>query len=324
MEKLVSNPAVYKPCWFSYHGAVQGVLNSLGVDVSLSDVIAVTGYGWLTNAMKKNLCPSVPSAFHADIWKGNYKATENLGIKIDMIGSGQFVWGEDRKPTPESVENSKKQFDLIKQEIDNNRPVVLWGIPVPEYGIVNGYKDEDYIVSTYRPLIGQPDFPIHHTSLMAPCGLMFMRFRNLIELDREQVVLETIERGYKIGSGNVSALDEYVVGPKAYDTLVSNLTGETFDANSYHGTAYTIACLTEAKTAVSDYLKQNDPIVEPVLMDAANLYGKLSKVLNECHMEFPMGPGEMGKEKCEKVSNLLVEAKALEIAALTSINQALL
>ena len=53
--KVVSNPAEYKPCWFSYQGSVQGVLNSLGVDFSLSDVIAVSGYWWLTNAMKKNL-----------------------------------------------------------------------------------------------------------------------------------------------------------------------------------------------------------------------------------------------------------------------------
>jgi hypothetical protein len=77
--KVVSNPAEYKPCWFSYQGAVQGVMNSLGVDVSLSDVIAVSGYGWLINAMKKNLCPSAPSAHHSEIWRSNFKAIQNLG-----------------------------------------------------------------------------------------------------------------------------------------------------------------------------------------------------------------------------------------------------
>jgi hypothetical protein len=77
--KVVSNPAEYKPCWFSYQGAVQGVMNSLGVDVSLSDVIAVSGYGWLTNAMKKNLCTSAPSAHHSEIWRSNFKAIQNLG-----------------------------------------------------------------------------------------------------------------------------------------------------------------------------------------------------------------------------------------------------
>jgi hypothetical protein len=54
-------------------------MNSLGVDVSLSDVIAVSGYGWLTNAMKKNLCPSAPSAHHSEIWRSNFKAIQNLG-----------------------------------------------------------------------------------------------------------------------------------------------------------------------------------------------------------------------------------------------------
>ena len=319
MEKIVSNPAQYKPCWFSYQGAVQGVLNSLGVNVSLSEVITVSGYGWLTNAMKKNLCPSVPSAHHSEIWRGNFKATENLGYRIDVIGSGLFIWDKERKPSPESEVNAKKQFDLIKKEVDADNPVVLWGIPMPEYGIVNGYEDENYVVSTYRPLINQPDTPIHYTGLMAPGGLMFIKFMEPIALDAEKVVLDTIRRGYKLGSGNVPHLGEYVVGPQAYDVLVNNLTNEKMDENSYHGTAYTFSCLTEAKKAVSEYLMQSDQFVKLDLTVVANLYSDLAEVLEKCRQEFPMGPGEMVKEKCEKAASWLVEAKKLELDALTEL-----
>lgn len=321
--KVVSNPAQYQPCRFSYQGAVQGVLNSLGVDVSLSDVIAVSGYGWLTNSMMKHLCPSVPSAHHSEIWRGNFKATENLGYRIEAVGSGAFIWDENQKPTPDSVVKAKKQFDLIKAEIDSDKPVVLWGIPVPAYGIVNGYENEDYIVSTYRPLINQEDTPIHYTGLMSPGGLMFLKFRGSKPLDKDKVVMETIRRGYKLGSGNVPHLGEYVVGPTAYDVLVKNLTEEETDENSYHGTAYTLACLMEAKKAVAEYLKENNPLVKPDLGSAASLYGELAEVLNRCHEEFPMGPGEMITEKSEKAANWLVEAKNLELAALTELNQIL-
>jgi hypothetical protein len=222
-----------------------------------------------------------------------------------------YVWDEERKPTQESVLNAKKQFDLIKKEVDADNPVVLWGIPVPEYGIVNGYKDEDYIVSTYRPLIGQPESQIHYNALMAPGGLMFKKFREPIAVNKNYAVLETIKRGYELGKGNVPHLGEYVVGPTAYDVLVKNLTEEEMDENSYHGTAYIMACLTEAKSAVLEYLIQNDSNVEPSLADAADLYGELSSVLRKCPMEFPMGTGEMLTEKCEKVAYGLLKQKCL-------------
>ncbi len=323
LEKIVSNPAEYKPCWFSYQGAVQGVMNSLRVDVGLTEIIAVSGYGWITNAMKKNLCPSAPSAFHGEIWMNNYKATENLGFKIDVVGSGGFEWDDKQKPTPESVINAKKQFDAVKKEIDSDRLVVLWGIPIPEYGIVNGYEGEDYIVSTFRSLLGQPDNPVHYTGLMAPGGLAILRFAEPNELDPGKAAEETLRRGYKLGVGDVPQLPEYVLGPGAYDVFVKNLTEEPFDDASYHGTAYTMGCLTEAKGAIAEYLGKVDAVVDPSLSDVADKYEALHKILQQCHEEFPMGPGEMLQEKCVKVAGLLIEAKKVELEALEGLKKAL-
>ena len=106
-EKIVSKPAEFKPSWFSYQGAVKGVLDSLGVEAEFSKIVAVSGYGWITNAMKGHLCPSAPSAFHGDVWTSIYNATENLGYKIEVTTSGIFEWDESQKPTPESVKNAE-------------------------------------------------------------------------------------------------------------------------------------------------------------------------------------------------------------------------
>jgi len=323
LERIVSNPAEYKPCWFSYQGAVQGVLNSLGVDVGLAEVIAVSGYGWITNAMRKNMCPSAPSAYHSDIWMGNYRATENLGYKVDIVTSGNFEWDSERKPTPESVVNAGKQFEAVKNEIDADRPVVMWGIPIPEYGVVNGYRGEEYIVKTFRSLIGQPDSPVHYTGLMAPSGLMTMRFVERLEIDQKKAVVETLKRGYQLGTGDVPKLPDYASGPEAYDVFVKNLTEESFDDESYHGTAYTMACLMEAKWAVAEYLRKVDIIIEPSLIDVADKYDALHKILQRCHEEFPMGSGEMLEEKCVKVAGLLKDAKRLEVEALEGVKKVL-
>ena len=316
IEKTVSNPAKMQPSWFSYQGAVRGVLKRLGLDVELSDVIAVSGYGWITNAMKKSLCPSAPSAYHQEVWMGNYVAIENLGYKIDLITSGLFEWDDEQKPTPEAVVNAKKQYDAVVKEIDVDRPVVMWGIPIPEYGIVNGYKGEEYIVSNFRSLINQPDTPIHYTSLMAPGGLILIRFTEPKTYNPKQVAIQTLRRGYKLGTGDVPQLQEYVLGPEAYDVLIKNLTEEPFDENSHHGTAYTMACLMEAKWGVSEYLKKVDMLIEGDLVSVSEKYGELHQVLNKCHEAFPLGPGEMTEKKCTRVADLLGEAKELETTAL--------
>lgn len=323
MEKIVSNPAEYKPCWFSYQGAVQGVLNSLGVDVGLNEVIAVSGYGWITNAMRKNMCPSAPSAYHRDVWMGNYRATENLGYGLEAVTSGSFERDGKQKLTTDSVVNAGKQFEVVKKEVDADRPVVMWGIPIPEYGIVNGYRGEEYIVKTFRSLIGQPDSPIQYTDLMAPGGLMILRFMARIKIDPKKAAVETLRRGYRLGIGDVNKLPEYAIGPEAYDVFFKNLTEESFDGDSYHGTAYSMACLMEAKWAIAGYLRKVDPIVGPNLIDIANKYEALHKIIQQCHEEFPMGPGEMLDEKCVVVAGLLREAKKVEVEALEDLKKVL-
>jgi hypothetical protein len=322
-EKIISTPAVFRPSWFSYQGAIQGVLASLGVEVGLDEIIAITGYGWITNAMKKHLCPSAPSAFHKDIWMGNYKATGNLGYKVDPILSGSFEWDENQKPTPESLVNAKKQYNAVVQEIDSDRPVVMWGLPIPEYGIVNGYKDEEYIVSTFRRLINQPDTPVHYAGLMVPGGLMSMRFIESKIVDSRKVAIETLIRGYKLGTGDVPQLADYVLGPDAFDILVKNFTEESFDENSHHGAAYTLACLMESKWGISEYLKKVDPLLEVNLISVSDKYSELHKVLQKCHEVFPMGPGEMLEENCVKVAGWIKEAKKIEVDALEGIKKAL-
>ena len=315
-EKIVEKPAIFKPSWFSYQGAVQGVLNSKGVDVSLAEVVAVSGYGWITNAARGSLCPSAPSAFHSDVWKSIYDATENLGYGVEVVKCGLFEWDEKQKPTQESVQNAEKQHQAVKKEIDKDNPVIMWGIPIPEYGIVNGYRGEEYIVSTYRLLCGQPDTPIHYTGLMAPGGLHIIKLTEPKQKDPKQVALDTLRHGYKLGIGDIPQIPEYVLGPEAYTLLAKNLTEETLDENSHHGTGYTLACLMEGKYCVSEYLKQADQLLDIPLAPIATKYGEIYQILNKCHEIFPLGPGEMLKQDRIKTAEHLRDAKKIEVDAL--------
>ncbi|MBN2334849.1 winged helix-turn-helix transcriptional regulator [Candidatus Bathyarchaeota archaeon] len=323
--KIIDNPAKYEKSWFSYPGAVTGVLKSVGVDVDLTDVIAVSGYGWVTNAMRGSLCPSAPSAFHCDVWMEIYEATTDLGYRVEPFNiMDGFTWEGERKPTPESVVNARRQFDVVKKEIDAGRPAVVWGLVIPEYGIVNGYSGEDYIVSTYRSLIGQPDDPVHYTGLMAPGGLIALKFTEPVEKHPAAVAADTLRRGYRLAMGHVQKVPEYAIGLEGYDVLASNLVDERHDENSYHGFAYTVACLQESKRAASDYLRRVDMLLEPDLSGTAANYSKVHELIKECHEMFPYSfKGELEKPKCVRAAELLREAKETESAALEKLGKAL-
>jgi len=323
--KTISKPAAYERSWFSYQGAVTGVLKSHGVDVDLVDTLTVSGYGWVTNALRRRLCPSAPSAFHWDVWQMIYEATTDLGYAVEpfVIRDG-FVLDEDRRPTPESVVNAKKQFEAVRKEVDADRPVVLWGLVIPEYGVVNGYRGEDYLVSTYRSLTGQPDDPVHYTGLMAPGGLIALRFTKPVEKAPAAVAADALRRGYRLATGDVPKIPEYVIGLEAYDVLVANLTEESHDENSYHGYAYTVACLQESKGAVTGYLRRVDNVLEPDLSGVAERYARVHGLTRECHEMFPYAfRGELDGVRCGRTAELLAEAKKAETEALDGLGRAL-
>jgi DNA-binding HxlR family transcriptional regulator len=321
-EKKVDNQAEYQACWFSYPGAVTGVLKSLGKKVDLVDIYGVSGYGWVTNAMKRNLCPSAPSAFHREVWNEIYNATEDLGYKVDIYSNSQgFSLDENQKPTAESIVNARTMFNQVKVEIDRNRPVVLWGIVIPEYGIVNGYRDEYYIVSTFRRSIGQPDDPVHYTGLVPPGGLVAIMFKDENQIDPKEVAIKSLKRGLKLASGKVPNIQDYVIGIQAYDVLVKNLMEEPHDENSYHGFSYTIACLQESKWGISEYLKRLENTLEVDLRPVIEPYERVFDLIKECQKLSPFAmKGKLDPEVCQNSTNLLKSGKEYEAQALKSLS----
>jgi len=320
-ERVISNPAKYERCWFSYTGALTGCLRSLGISVDLVDVYGISGYGWVTNAMNKHLCPSAPSAFHSKLWEEIYTATEDLGYSIEIIRiPGEFQLDEEQKPTPESVANASKLFEAVRKEIEEDRPVIVWGLVIPEYGIVNGYKDKYYIASTYRSLF-QNDDPVHYTGLMPPGGLHAIKFTQNTRLDKQTVVRNALKRGLRIATWDVPKVPNYTIGPDAYDTLAKNLTDEPHDENSYHGFSYTIACLHESKWGVAEYLKRADRVLELDLGDVIDSYSRVQKLVGECNEIVPFAmKEELEAHTCRKCSELLTEAKKCELEALEKLS----
>lgn len=325
--RLLAPEPVYQTCWLSYTGAISGALKSLGTDRDIVDVAGYTGYAFVLNVSKGQTCLSGPTAL--GVWDDMTAATGVLGQKVK-------AWCSD-KGFPEAGggplssydhERARKVFGLIKKEIDGGKPVVLWGLPIPEYGIVKGYRGDSYLVSTYRRATGQPDDPIKYDALQAPGCMHFVMFKG--EAKGEPDDREAVRRAVKLAEGKW-AIPRYAAGPAAYDEWARVLeTGSLEEGTlNYHGNAYVVQCYLEGRECASEFLERlaerhKGKPQSRHLAEASKSYAEVGKALAEVGKLFPFGfNGTFPQDKRTKGAAILRSAKPHEEAAIGHMRKAL-
>ncbi len=328
-RKVISEEAVYQPCWLSYTGAIAGSLKALGIDCDVVDVGGYSGYAFLINVSKGVTCPSGPTALPGETWRQIREATENLGWTLEHFEYPHSYPEVEGKHTPEEIEIARKLFDKIKHEIDEkSRPVVLWGLVVPEYGIVNGYEGESYLTSTFRHLANKAEDPILFYDLKAPGCLEALFFRDNVKPDLAQLGRRALERAKCFADASVPILDNYVAGPAALDEWASVLENLPEEKQNYHGNSYVAACVHEGREIASEFLrrlaKKHPGKHSEHLLAAAECYAKGARFMQEFTRIFPFKfQGAMRTEERRKAAELLRKVKPLEEEAIGHMEKAL-
>lgn len=328
-RKVISKKVEYQPCWISYTGAVAGCLKALGTDCDTVDVGGHSGYAFLINVAKNVTCPSGPTAFPEKTWKQIRQATEDLGWTIETLAYEGSYPEKEGSPTPKEIEKVRKIFDKIKQEIDEkDRPVVLWGLVVPEYGIVKGYEGESYIVSTFRSLGGQPEDPILFYDLKAPGCLDALFFCDKVKRRNETADKGALRRAINFASAEVPILSNYVAGPAALDEWANVLETLPEEKQNYHGNSYVGACYCESREVCAQFLKRlakKYPGKQSKhLLKAAECYDKSWKLMKELTQLFPFKfQGDMPFADRKRGAELLRKVKPNEEEAIQHMKNAL-
>ena len=328
-RKTISKEAVYQPCWLSYTGAISGSLKALGVNCDTVDVGGYSGYAFLINVSKGVICPSGPTALHNETWSQIHRATEKIGWTMEHYEYPHSFPEIEGKHTPKEIEIARELFKKIKREIDEkDSPVVLWGLVVPEYGIVNGYEGESYLTSTFRHLTNKPEDPILFYDLKAPGCLEAFFFRNKAELNLAQLDREAVERAVRFVEARVPILDNYVAGPAALDEWANVLEDLPEEKQNYHGNSYVAACFQEGREMSAEFLKRlatrHAGKQAEHLLAAADCFKKGAKLLEEFTRIFPFDfQGKMNIKDRKKAAELLREVKPSEEEAPRHMKKAL-
>lgn len=324
-ERLVSREPVYQPCWLSYLGAVSGVLKSLGKDRDVVDVGGYTGYAFITNVSRGMTCPSAPTCHRG--WVDIVPATSMLGFRISNYEDNK-CFPQSKPLSAEDHERAMKVFQIVKRSIDNDRPVVLWGLDIPEYGIVKGYKGESYLVSTYRTLNKMPDGPIRYDALDAPGCINAIIFKDEVPDMTEKDDKNALKRAIRFAEGTGLAHKNYVAGPKAYDEWADVLERESKELPSYLGNSYVSECYEEGNGLAAAFLirlakRYSNGQQTEHLMKAAKEYESAHELMKKFTAIFPFAfEGDMSVGKRKKGAEILRQVKPHIVAAIGHMKKA--
>lgn len=322
-RRTVTRKGSYMCCWISFNGAVGGALRALGVDCDLVDVSGRTGYAFLLNVPKGRMCPSAPTAVEDSVYREMVNGAGELGAEGRLwTEPGGYLGNED--PSDSDRERARRLFDRVRHEIDTlGRPVVLWGLPIPEFGIVNGYEGSRYVASTYRSMDApEKEELVEAEALQAPGCLMTVSFAPAPDSGGRWLT-----RAVEMASGKVEVCEGYLAGPKAAQEWSVCLSKA--DDSEYIGNSYTAACWSEGRSNAGVFLRRmarrQRGRVNRELLEAAGAYAKGAQVMEEYVGLFPFNfQGRIGDQARERGSALLMDLKGYEEDAVLHMKEALL
>lgn len=341
----VENKAVFVASWITYLSTATGILKSMGKEVDLVDVGGYTGNAFHLNISKGDTCPSAPTVAPYDTFA---EGLESFGWKVEQTWENP---GYNQSDDDKQIERAKNYFADIKNTMtQTGRPIGIWGVPdVPEFGIVNGFDDDKYVVSTFRSLPSMPldDDPISYLNLHAPGGLFKLVFKDSIDVkDNSARDRKAIARAVVIAK-DLEKIEGYVSGPASFAEWALNLemgiVPESEDEKkeledmtklNYHGNSYVAACTQEGLELAAAFLKRlaerhQQQSFSKKLAEASHYYKRAATVMQAFTEQFPFStdknwnPDEFPDEKRSTGAEILRQAEPLVVTAIAKMEEAL-
>jgi hypothetical protein len=307
-----------------------GALNCLGEKISTDEIAGFTGYGFLLNVPKQGLWSSSPTSHNGfDII---IKALSKFGWKIRKYHEPESLPSDFSHSKPLSMRDdirASNLFEIIKKEINKDKPVVLWGVHVPEYGIVNGYNRDNYIVSSIHTLDERFKNQIPYNKLDAEGSVIVYMFDRKIDSKIESKDhKESIIRAIRFAESKKLAFKIFVSGVDAYDTWIEQLEEGFTEDTKYFGNQYMINSYLDARKSVVEYLGKliklyrGTPQINE-LYQTFHEYQKVVKIYKELSKLFPRrGFDSVTEDKSKRAINLLGLLKKHEVEAIACMKKA--
>jgi len=256
-ENKVSIPALYEGGWNSYISSITGVLNFLGVQHDYVYISGITGYCFLVSIPGMIRTSLIKERNPIDAWQEIYRGTESFGWQLKKWEQRRYDPGK-WNIIGEDLDLALKEFNQVKEIINNyDIPVILFGIHGAGFGIINGYRNESYLVSSYYRKEGRNEVPIRFDQLRILDKFIYYYFDTKKEKEETEVIEKSaIERAVELAKGIKFSKGEYIVGPQAYDFWIHMLDNGKEEKIDIFGNSLLGIYYFDAKDVSTEYLNR--------------------------------------------------------------------
>ena len=331
-ENKVSNPALYEEGWNSYISSITGVLNFLGVQHNYVYISGITGYCFLVSIPGIIRTSLIKERNPADVWQEIYRGTESFGWQLKK-------W-EQRRNNPgkwnitgRDLDSALKVFNQVKEIIDNyETPVILFGIHGAGFGIINGYRNDSYLVSSYYRKEGRNEVPVRFDQLRILDKFIYYYFETKNEKEEIEVIEKrAMERALEFAKGTTYSNGGYNVGPQAYDFWIYMLNKGKEENIDLYGNSVLGIYYYDAKDVTFEYLNRlarkyvNTPQGVNI-KEASKNYRDAKMQLEKFTVLFPYFEPENSSltlDKRKKGSEILKNVKISEMEAIDNLEKSI-
>lgn len=317
MKKEVPMNIEWKSGWLTWVSSTTMCLNALGLKCDMTDVAGYSGYAFAL-AVNEGLCASGPTFLD---WNKLASGLCALGrTTITFISMDCYSEGNQNKLTKA---HAKTVFDLASEEINAGRPCVVWGLGVPEFGVVRGIEDEEYLCVKGGPT---PD-RIRWDEIDAPGGPYILAFPTPRSENSDWNMERESIRCAVMMLNRLDYTPKMQCGLNAYDFWCEQLDEENaiMWSNSYNA-----QCWSETRHFAAEFIgriAKNNSEINP-LKEAHNYFLAIAEQMKEISEMFPFTmkfekEKIIDRETITRAIGYLEIAKANEVKAVFSLKKAL-
>jgi hypothetical protein len=304
----------YRPAWLTWVASTTTCLRALGVDCDQAEVAGFSGYAFHIG-VHEEVCPSGPTLLD---WS-------RLSRGVHALGRATV---EFRSPCcePSSAareESCRAAFELVRGEVSEGRPCVLWGTYLPEFGVVVGVEGDAYRVKTFKEMLEEEQPPIPYDETAPPGGVYALGFpaeAEYTDLQRDlEAILEALRQWERPPYGR------YRFGAGAYDQWIEALRD---NRAGRFGCGYNAACYLEGRRFAWQFFERMSarrPLAAGLLRQASESYREAARAMQRVGEIFPFDSDAKGEiadaEQIEEASGLLTEARDSEARAIGFLNE---
>jgi hypothetical protein len=319
----LTTPVEYQPAWLTWVASTTTCLKAIGLECDQADVAGYSGYAFHL-CVHEALCPSGPTMLD---WAQLSRGAHALGrATVEFRAPDCEASGAPRD------EACRAAYELVRRELQAQRPCVLWGTYLPEFGVAVGAEDGAYLVKSFKEIIGEDQPPIPFDQTAPPGGVYVLGFpaeAAFGELQRDlEAILVALRFWGRPAYGlarrtRASAYGAYRYGAEAYDLWIEALRAGRADR---FGCGYNAACYAEGRRFAQVFLERMStrrPLAAELLREAAASYREAAGAMKQVSDVFPFGHEEEGpitdEARIDQAADLLVAARDAEARAMSAL-----